>query len=59
MQQDLVTAHEVEAILGVSRPTISRMARDGRLTPVRTIPLYLFDRADVERVAQERKEPAA
>lgn len=49
-----LTTAEVAAQLGVSRMTVTRMIRDGRLGTVRTDP-YLFDRSEVERVATERK----
>lgn len=54
LQDTTITATDVMALLRVSRITVSRMARDGRLTPVRTRPFYLFDRAEIELLAAER-----
>lgn len=57
--RDLTTAEAAER-LGYSTRTIQRMADDGRLTPAKKLPGetggYLFDSAEIERVAQELAE---
>lgn len=54
-----ITVAESAAILRVDRKTILRLIAAGRLSPTRKLPTrtgaYLFDRADVERIAAERK----
>ena len=58
---DLLNVEQVAKLLGVSRPTIYRLMRDGRLTPATPDnPALLaqrrkFRRVDVERLA--RGEP--
>lgn len=59
MQSDTITAREAATALGCSVPTVSRMARDGRLTPVRDVPFYLFERSEVERLAAQRRGVSA
>lgn len=52
---DLLTTAQVADILGKSVPTVNRWAVEGVLTPVQKLPgrtgAYLFDRAEIERVA--------
>jgi excisionase family DNA binding protein len=59
MAGDLVNVAEAAKILGYSRRTIARMAADGRLTAAHKLPGlrgdYLFQRADVERLATTRQ----
>jgi len=59
MTSDLVTTGEALDILGMSSPTsVSRLVQAGRLVPATKLPglrgAYLFNRSDVERLAQER-----
>lgn len=58
----LIPTAEVAQILGVDVRTVHRMADDRRLTPSMKIPgrtgAYLFDRADVERLAADRRSDA-
>ena len=55
-----MTAKEVAERLGVTRQTVTRMVRDGRLVPVTPRKQYLkkqrllFDRATVEQMAPAR-----
>lgn len=58
MTNDLIGSTEAAALLGKSSRTVHRMVRDGKLTPAMTAPggfagTYLFNRADVERLASE------
>lgn len=52
-------------ILGISRPTLSRWVRAGKLTPAHTVPAagraaaYLFVQEDVEAVAADLTDKAA
>lgn len=59
----LIPTAETAEILRVDVRTVHRMAEDGRLTPALKIPgrtgAYLFDRNDVERVANERQAERA
>lgn len=54
-----MTAQEAADLLGVSRPTITRMVKDGRLVPVDPPKKYLkrnhlfFRREDIERLAAQ------
>jgi hypothetical protein len=54
---------EARALLGVSKDTLIRMAARGEITPLHKFPgpngAYVFDRAEVEKVAAERSEKAA
>jgi excisionase family DNA binding protein len=53
----LLTTAEAAAKIGVSVPTVTRLAREGRLTPVRKLDgnrgAYLFEAAEVERYARQ------
>lgn len=55
---DLLTTAEAAIEIGISVPTVLRWAKSGRLEPFRKIPgrtnPYMFDRAEVSRVAAER-----
>jgi excisionase family DNA binding protein len=57
-----MTAAEAAERLGVTTRTIGRWARDGRLPPARKFlglrGPYLFERAEVERVAAELLQQA-
>lgn len=50
---------EAAARLNVSRPTLTRMAQDGRITPLHkgagTRGAYVFDEAEVARVEEARR----
>jgi excisionase family DNA binding protein len=50
---------EAAARLNVSRPTLTRMAQSGKITPLHKANgqrgAYVFDESEVERVAQERQ----
>jgi len=64
MSNDLVTAREAADILGVSIPTVTRLATDGTLATTIKAPglrgARMFRRRDVERLAAKRaKEQAA
>lgn len=55
-----VLSREVMSLLGLPDITaVSRLVRTNKLTPIRRIPsgkgMFVFDRAEVERLAQERK----
>jgi hypothetical protein len=55
-----IPSRDVMALLGLPDITaVSRLVRTGKLTPTRRIPggkgTFLFDRTEVERLAQERK----
>jgi excisionase family DNA binding protein len=53
-----MTTSEAAEVLGVTRSTVSRMARSGALTPLRKVSggqgLYLFAPADVRALAESR-----
>lgn len=55
---DLLSTAEAAAIVGVSVRTLNRMADDGRVVAAAKAPGlrggYLYDPAEVERVALER-----
>lgn len=58
---DLVNGEGAAKLLNVNRSTVLRMVRDGRLIPLHTFSskggkllYYLFDRATIERMAQEK-----
>jgi len=57
---DLITSPEAAAMLGVSVRTVHRKIEEGRLTPAKKLPgptgAYLFNRADVEALAQQRRD---
>jgi excisionase family DNA binding protein len=57
---DLLTTAQVAEVLGVSVPTVNRMANDGRLTPAQKLPgqtgSHLFD---PEVVAAYREKTVA
>lgn len=59
---DLIGAAEAQRMLGVSRSTVTRMAQDGRLTPIYTGPgqtgAYVFRRDDVVARASREQVPA-
>ena len=59
---DLVGSDEASRICGVHRATFLRWAEAGDITPVHQLPggngAYLFRRADVEQLRDERR-PAA
>lgn len=50
---------EAAARLNVSRPTLTRMAQDGRLKPLHKGAgqrgAYVFDEADIERYAEQKR----
>jgi excisionase family DNA binding protein len=54
---------EAMQLLGVSKDTLIRMAARGEITPLHKMPgitgAYVFDRAEVEKVAAERTAKAA
>lgn len=54
----LIGATEAAEVLGVSKDTLIRMAARGEIRPVHKLPgpngAYLFERADVERLAAGR-----
>lgn len=54
-ETETMSARQAAQALRCSVATVSRMAQDGRLTPLRSEPFYLFDRDDVVRVANERQ----
>ena len=58
MTDNLLTTHEAAAALGISAVTVTWRARNGRLTPALKLPgdngPYLFDRAEIERLASEQ-----
>lgn len=55
--QQLIMAHDVAAMLGIDRTTVSRWRRSGRLKPALKLSgkygAYLFDRKEVELLAAE------
>ena len=56
--QSLIGTSESAGLLKVHPATVTRMAEDGRLVPVGRLGesgALIFDRADVERLAQARK----
>lgn len=57
---DLVTTAEAAEILRCSVPTVTRMARDGRLVVLRKLPGLrgdrLFERSEVDRAAAARAQ---
>jgi len=57
---DLLTKSEAAEYLGVDTSTISRWLTQGKITAAKKIPGrsggYIFDRAEILRVAAERKE---
>lgn len=60
---DEITTREACAVLGVAHPSsVTRLVEMGRLTPIRKFPgktgAYLFDRAEVAALANERRGAA-
>jgi excisionase family DNA binding protein len=59
---DLIGSGEAAKILGVSRMSLSRWAKDGTLPPAGQLGggtgAYLFERSAVERLRDERAEPS-
>lgn len=55
---DWMTASDAADDLGIERSTLALWAREGKITPLMKLPgirgAYVFARADVERLAQER-----
>ena len=55
---DLVTTAEAAAILNYSIQWVNKLAARGDIPVAKKLPratgAYLFDRADIERIAQER-----
>ena len=55
---DWITASDAADDLGIERSTLALWAREGKITPLMKLPgirgAYVFARADVERLAQER-----
>lgn len=53
---------EASELTGLDRRTIHRMVERGELKPVSKLPglrgAYIFNRADIERIAAERKAAA-
>jgi len=50
---DLVGTEDAARIFGVDRSTITRWVNAGKLHPAVRLPgAYLFDRGDLERIAQ-------
>ena len=60
--EHLIGTQQAAKILSVDVRTVHRMTDDGRLTPAAKVPgrtgAFLFNRADVERLAAERRELA-
>lgn len=61
---DLIGSVEAAAIIGKSPRTIHRLVESGDLVPAVVAPggqagVYLFNRADVEAIANERAEAAS
>jgi predicted site-specific integrase-resolvase len=64
MHPDVVGSNEATQILGLTdKSTISRYVAAGKLTPVMQLPgkrgAFIFNRADVERLRDERAAEAA
>ena len=59
----LIGSVEAARILGKSPRTVHRLVESGALTPVLTAPggagVFMFDRADVEALRDERAEVSA
>lgn len=56
--RELIGAVEAAGILGISRPGIHKRIREGRLAPFAKIGrrgIYVFDRADIEALAEKEK----
>lgn len=57
---EVLTTAEAAAVLGCSVPTVTRMARDGRLVMLRKLPGLrgdrLFERSEVDRAAAARAQ---
>jgi excisionase family DNA binding protein len=51
----LLTSQEVASKLSVSRSMVWRLAREGRLTPLKIKSATRFDSADVDRLIEEAK----
>lgn len=62
---DLITKREAADLLEVDLSTVNRMVTKGHLRPAKVISgpkraaMYLFHRADVQRLKRERKAVAA
>lgn len=60
---DLIGSKEACGILDVDKSTLTRWAADGVLVPVYKLPgrngPFVFNRADVERLADQRAEASA
>lgn len=60
---ELIGSAEVCRLLSIHPVTVGRWVTSGRLTPVHKLPsrngAYLFDRADIEKLASERAEELA
>lgn len=57
--EPLIGTHQASKILSVNVRTVHRMIDDGRLVPAAKVPgqtgAYMFDPADVERLAETRR----
>lgn len=58
---ELIGATDAARLLGLSRPGLHRRVKEGRLTPLGTVGkrgTYVFDRAEIDRLAAEQKVEA-
>lgn len=57
MTDTLITTTEAATVLGLDRRTVTARVRSGTLAPAIKLPgergAYLFDRADIERLAEQ------
>ena len=54
--RDLIAAAEASRLSGLTKPTLYKLARDGRLRSFRVLGNAIrFDRADVLALAEERR----
>lgn len=63
IEESLIGVAEASEIAGIDRRTIHRMVDRGELAPASKLPglrgAYIFNRADIERIAADRKGEAA
>lgn len=48
MAEQVITTKEVAEILGVTRQSVNRLTRKGRIPTIKTDPIALYFRSDVE-----------
>lgn len=62
-QPDFIGSAEVARLLKINQVTVARWVASGELTPVHKLPgkngAYLFNRADIDKLAADRENASA